>query len=138
MENVIICHCKQVSYTDIERALEKHSKMENTYMSISAGFSYRGNKYDLTALEYNYNTSNEKNSYREVEINYGNETYKFQNTGKMNDGTIDVFTFYSYKDVYRFGGNKGDEIYDLSKFSLNLDQPTITNHLKLIYLQFSY
>ena len=29
MENVIICHCKQVSYTDIERALEKHSKMED-------------------------------------------------------------------------------------------------------------
>jgi NAD(P)H-nitrite reductase large subunit len=29
MENYIICHCKQVSYTDIEHALENHSKMED-------------------------------------------------------------------------------------------------------------
>ena len=29
MENQIICHCKKVSYTDIEHALENHSKMED-------------------------------------------------------------------------------------------------------------
>ena len=29
MENYIICNCKQVSYTDIERALEHHNKMED-------------------------------------------------------------------------------------------------------------
>lgn len=29
MENIIICHCKQVSYTDIERALANHNKMED-------------------------------------------------------------------------------------------------------------
>lgn len=28
-ENYIICNCKQVSYTDIEHALENHKKMEN-------------------------------------------------------------------------------------------------------------
>lgn len=27
--NEIICNCKQVSYTDIEHALEKHNKMED-------------------------------------------------------------------------------------------------------------
>ena len=29
MENVIICNCKQVSYKDIERALDKQAKMED-------------------------------------------------------------------------------------------------------------
>ena len=29
MENYIICNCKQVSYTDIEHALENHNKMED-------------------------------------------------------------------------------------------------------------
>ena len=29
MENVIICNCKQVSYTDIERALTGMKKMED-------------------------------------------------------------------------------------------------------------
>lgn len=29
MENVIICNCKQVSYKDIERALENQNKMED-------------------------------------------------------------------------------------------------------------
>lgn len=29
MENVIICNCKQVSYKDIEHALENHNKMED-------------------------------------------------------------------------------------------------------------
>ena len=29
MENYIICNCKQVSYKDIERALEHHNKMED-------------------------------------------------------------------------------------------------------------
>ena len=29
MENYIICNCKQVSYTDIEKALENHNKMED-------------------------------------------------------------------------------------------------------------
>lgn len=29
MENIIICNCKQVSYTDIERALVNHNKMED-------------------------------------------------------------------------------------------------------------
>lgn len=29
MENYIICNCKQVSYTDIEKALANHSKMED-------------------------------------------------------------------------------------------------------------
>ncbi len=29
MENYIICNCKQVSYADIEHALENHSKMED-------------------------------------------------------------------------------------------------------------
>ncbi len=29
MENYIICNCKQVSYTDIEKALENHGKMED-------------------------------------------------------------------------------------------------------------
>jgi NAD(P)H-nitrite reductase large subunit len=29
MENVIICNCKQVSYKDIEQALENQSKMED-------------------------------------------------------------------------------------------------------------
>lgn len=29
MENVIICNCKQVSYKDIEHALENQSKMED-------------------------------------------------------------------------------------------------------------
>lgn len=29
MENYIICHCKKVSYLDIERALVNHSKMED-------------------------------------------------------------------------------------------------------------
>ena len=28
-ENYIICKCKQVSYTDIEKALENHNKMED-------------------------------------------------------------------------------------------------------------
>ena len=28
-ENYIICNCKQVSYTDIEKALANHSKMED-------------------------------------------------------------------------------------------------------------
>ena len=28
-ENYIICKCKQVSYTDIEKALQNHSKMED-------------------------------------------------------------------------------------------------------------
>ena len=29
MENVLICHCKQVSYPDIERALTGMKKMED-------------------------------------------------------------------------------------------------------------
>ena len=29
MENHIICNCKQVSYKDIEHALENHNKMED-------------------------------------------------------------------------------------------------------------
>ena len=29
MENIIICHCKQVSYKEIEHALENHTKMED-------------------------------------------------------------------------------------------------------------
>ena len=29
MENVIICNCKQVSYKDIEHALDKQGKMED-------------------------------------------------------------------------------------------------------------
>lgn len=29
MENFIICNCKQVSYKDIEHALENHNKMED-------------------------------------------------------------------------------------------------------------
>ena len=29
MENVIICNCKQVSYKDIEQALENQNKMED-------------------------------------------------------------------------------------------------------------
>ena len=29
MENYIICNCKQVSYKDIEHALENHNKMED-------------------------------------------------------------------------------------------------------------
>ena len=29
MENIIICNCKQVSYSDIEHALENHNKMED-------------------------------------------------------------------------------------------------------------
>ena len=29
MENQIICHCKKVSYKDIEHALENHGKMED-------------------------------------------------------------------------------------------------------------
>ncbi len=29
MENYVICNCKQVSYTDIEKALASHSKMED-------------------------------------------------------------------------------------------------------------
>ena len=29
MENQIICHCKKVSYTDIEHALENHNKMDD-------------------------------------------------------------------------------------------------------------
>ena len=29
MENQIICNCKQVSYKDIEHALENHNKMED-------------------------------------------------------------------------------------------------------------
>ncbi len=29
MENYIICNCKQVSYTDIEKVLAKHEKMED-------------------------------------------------------------------------------------------------------------
>ena len=29
MENQIICHCKNVSYTDIVHALENHNKMED-------------------------------------------------------------------------------------------------------------
>ena len=29
MENVIICNCKKVSYTDIEKALANHNKMED-------------------------------------------------------------------------------------------------------------
>ena len=29
MENVIICNCKKVSYTDIEKALVNHNKMED-------------------------------------------------------------------------------------------------------------
>ena len=29
MENYIICNCKQVSYTDIEPALENQSRMED-------------------------------------------------------------------------------------------------------------
>ena len=29
MENIIICNCKQVSYSDIERALESQNKMED-------------------------------------------------------------------------------------------------------------
>lgn len=29
MENQIICNCKKVSYTDIEKALANHSKMED-------------------------------------------------------------------------------------------------------------
>ena len=29
MENKIICNCKQVSYSDIEHALENHGKMED-------------------------------------------------------------------------------------------------------------
>lgn len=28
-ENYIICNCKQVSYTDIEKALVNHNKMED-------------------------------------------------------------------------------------------------------------
>lgn len=28
-ENIMICNCKQVSYTDIEHALENHNKMED-------------------------------------------------------------------------------------------------------------
>ncbi len=28
-ENYIICNCKQVSYKDIEQALERHNKMED-------------------------------------------------------------------------------------------------------------
>ena len=29
MENYIICNCKQVSYKEIEHALENHNKMED-------------------------------------------------------------------------------------------------------------
>ncbi len=29
MENYMICNCKQVSYTDIEKALVNHTKMED-------------------------------------------------------------------------------------------------------------
>ncbi|MBQ8658386.1 MAG: (2Fe-2S)-binding protein [Clostridia bacterium] len=29
MENYMVCNCKQVSYTDIESALENHTKMED-------------------------------------------------------------------------------------------------------------
>jgi len=29
MENIIICNCKQVSYSDIEHALANHNKMED-------------------------------------------------------------------------------------------------------------
>ena len=29
MENYMVCNCKQVSYTDIEHALEKHNKFED-------------------------------------------------------------------------------------------------------------
>ena len=28
-ENYVICNCKQVSYTDIEKALANHTKMED-------------------------------------------------------------------------------------------------------------
>ena len=29
MENYIVCHCKKVSYIDIEKALANHTKMED-------------------------------------------------------------------------------------------------------------
>lgn len=29
MENYIVCHCKKVSYIDIEKALVNHTKMED-------------------------------------------------------------------------------------------------------------
>ncbi len=29
MENYMVCNCKQVSYTDIEKALASHGKMED-------------------------------------------------------------------------------------------------------------
>ena len=34
MENIIICNCKQVSYSDIEHALENHNKMEDVLVLI--------------------------------------------------------------------------------------------------------
>lgn len=34
MENVIICHCKQVSYKDIEGALRSHGKMEDVLQAF--------------------------------------------------------------------------------------------------------
>ncbi len=36
MENIIICNCKQVSYKDIEHALENHSKMEDVLALFKA------------------------------------------------------------------------------------------------------